>query len=124
MAPSNSRCTEVSHTGVPYTMASALVLLALGSIVAGYVFSDALIGWGTPFWNTSVQNAPGTHGAISSHMMPVLLSYLPMLTVPIGFTLAYCFLWPFPYCGNQGIRTVYLFLQARWHFDFVWNQQI
>lgn len=124
MAPANSRRTEVSHTGVPYTMASALTLLAIGSIFAGYQFSDALIGWGSPFWAASVQIAPGTNAAISSHMMPVLLSYLPLLTVPIGFTLAYCFLWPLPYCEDKGLRTLYLFLQARWHFDFVWNQQV
>jgi len=71
MAPANSRRTEVSHTGVPYTMATALVLLAIGSIFAGYFFSDSLIGWGTPFWAASVLNAPGSLQAVSSHMIPV-----------------------------------------------------
>jgi hypothetical protein len=124
MAPANSRRTEVSHTGVPYTMATALILLAIGSIVAGYAFSEALFGWGTPFWAASVLNAPGSMQAVSSHMIPVALSYLPLLTVPIGFILAFCFLWPLPYCADKGLRTLYLFLQARWHFDFVWNQQV
>jgi hypothetical protein len=57
-------------------------------------------------------------------MMPVLYTYLPLLTVPIGFVLAYSFLWPLPYCADTGLRTVYKFLMARWHFDFVWNTHV
>nr|AKJ85780.1 NADH dehydrogenase subunit 5 [Pediastrum duplex Group II] len=124
MAPSNSRRTEVSHTGLPYTMGSSLVILAIGSIFAGYLFNDSLVGWGSGFFSTSIINGPLTVQTVSSHMMPVLYTYLPLLTVPIGFVLAYSFLWPLPYCADTGLRTVYKFLMARWHFDFVWNTHV
>nr|YP_009054625.1 NADH dehydrogenase subunit 5 [Chlorotetraedron incus]AIK29113.1 NADH dehydrogenase subunit 5 [Chlorotetraedron incus] len=124
MAPANARRTEVSHTGVPYTMAVPLLILSIGSIVAGYVLSDSLIGWGSTFWGTGVQTSPATLQAVSSHMLPVWVAWLPLLTVPIGYVLAQSFTMPLPWCRNPFIKAVYLFLQARWMFDFVWNQQV
>lgn len=38
--------------------------------------------------------------------------------------MAYVFVWPLPTCAESYWKKAYLFLQARWHFDLVWNQQI
>jgi len=103
-------------------MAFPLIVLAVGSIFAGYMLSDALIGWGSPFWGTSIPLAPGTTAIVASHMIPVWASWLPLMSVVVGLALALAFTWPMPWCAEWHWKTVYLFLQARWHFDVVWNQ--
>lgn len=120
----NARRLELSTPGVPLTMALPLVLLAAGSIFAGYAFNDALIGWGTPLWQSSLTVAPGTVYAVESHMIPTWASWLPLFTVFLGLAAAISFTWPMPWCAEWGWKTLYLFLQARWQFDFVWNQQV
>lgn len=123
-AAPNARRLELSSPGVPYTMAAPLIVLAIGSIFAGYLFSDALIGWGTPLWQHSVTLTPGTLYAIDSHMIPAWGAQLPLLAVLTGLSLAICFLWPLPLCAEGFRNAIYRFLLARWHFDNVWNQQV
>ena len=120
----NARKSEVSHPGLTYTMMVPLALLAFLSVTAGYLFSDALIGWGTSFWNVSIQGAPSTLHAVSSHMIPVWAAWLPLASAFVGLGLAYSYTWPMPWCAETGQKTIYLFLQCRWMFDYVWNQQV
>jgi NADH:ubiquinone oxidoreductase subunit 5 (subunit L)/multisubunit Na+/H+ antiporter MnhA subunit len=120
----NARQTEVSHPGLSFTMFVPLILLAVLSVTAGYLFQDAFIGWGSSFWKTSVQTAPSTLYAISSHMIPVWIAWLPFFSAFVGLGLAFSYTWPMPWCAEPLQKSVYLFLQSRWMFDFVWNQQI
>ena len=121
-ATPNARRKEISAPGLPLTMAFPLMILATGSIFAGYILSDALIGWGSPFWGTSVPLAPATTAIVASHMIPVWASWLPLMSVIVGLSLALAFTWPMPWCAEYHWKAIYLFLQARWHFDVVWNQ--
>lgn len=123
-APANARRTEVSVPGIPTPMAIALSILAVGSIVAGYLASDALSGWGSDFWANSLYLAPATVHSVASHMIPVWAAWLPLASVMIGLALGIAYVWPMPWCANTVVRNIYLFLQARWHFDLVWNQQV
>lgn len=120
----NARKTELSLPGLTYTIMFPLLLLAILSVTAGYLFSDAMIGWGTSFWNGSILIAPSTLYSIDSHIIPVWAAILPLGSVIIGFLLAFCFSWPLPWCAEKFQKTIYLFLQSRWMFDFVWNQQV
>jgi len=65
-------------------MAVPLCILAFGSIFRGYLLSDALIGWGTDFWGNSIIASPATTQAVRSHMIPVWISALPLVTVGLG----------------------------------------
>jgi hypothetical protein len=51
------------------------------SIFRGYLLSDRAIGWGSDFWGNRIVNSPGTNRRIRSHMIPVWVSALPLLTV-------------------------------------------
>jgi hypothetical protein len=44
--------------------------------------------------------------------------------VALGCIYAYVFVWPLPFCAENYWKKAYLFLQNRWGFDIVWNQQI
>nr|ANN44635.1 NADH dehydrogenase subunit 5 [Hariotina sp. MMOGRB0030F] len=123
-APRNARKTELRIPGVPFTMVVPLCILAFRSIFRGYLLSDGLIGWGTSLWGNSIVTAPGTSYAVRSHMIPVWVAALPLVTVFLGAYLAYVFIWPLPYCAESYWKKAYLFLQTRWGFDLVWNQQI
>jgi NADH-ubiquinone oxidoreductase chain 5 len=101
-----------------------LILLAILSVLAGYLLNDGLIGWGTSFWNVSLVPAPSTVHAVSSHMIPLWASWLPFVSVFLGLGLAYSYTWPMPWCAETSYKTIYLFLQSRWMFDYVWNQQV
>ncbi len=57
-------------------------------------------------------------------MIPVWVSALPLATVFLGILYAYVFVWPLPFCAESYWKKPYLFLQNRWGFDIVWNQQI
>jgi len=98
-----------------------LILLRLGSVFSGYLASDAFIGWGNDLLALS---APASVDAVSSHMIPIWRSALPLITVPLGLLIAYVFLWPLPYCAESYWKKAYKFLQTRWGFDLVWNQKI
>lgn len=123
-ASPNARRSELSTPGLPLTMALPLIILSVGSILAGYFLSDALIGWGSGFWGTSVPLAPGNTAIVESHTIPVWASWLPLASVFLGLFLTLAYTWPMPWCAEFGWKTLYLFLQARWHFDLVWNQGI
>lgn len=120
----NVRRLEISKPGVPYTMGVPLRILAAGSIFWGYLLSDALIGWGSPFWQQRVTNAPATYFSVESHMIPTWAAWLPLASVFLGICRAIAYTWPLPYCAEGWTKAVYLFFMARWQFDLVWNQQI
>lgn len=123
-APNNARKTELRTPGVPLTMRIPLCVLAVGSIFRGYLLSDGLIGWGSDFWANSIISSPATTHAVRSHMIPVWASAQPLATVFLGCIYAYVFVWPLPYCAENYWKKPYLFLQNKWGFDIVWNQQI
>lgn len=123
-APNNARKSELRTPGVPLTMRLPLSVLAIGSIFRGYLLSDGLIGWGSDFWGNSIVTSPATAQAVRSHMIPVWVAALPLATVFLGCIYAYVFVWPLPYCAENYWKKPYLFLQNRWGFDIVWNQQI
>jgi hypothetical protein len=57
-------------------------------------------------------------------MIAVWAAWLPVATVFIGLAYGICYVWPLPWCAERVWKSIYLFLQARWQFDYVWNQQI
>nr|ALF99710.1 NADH dehydrogenase subunit 5 [Sphaeropleales sp. YC001] len=127
---SNAKKSELRTPGVPLTMRRSLGVLSVGRIGRGYVLSDGLIGWGTPFWGNSIVAAPAPgysfgRSRVTRHMIPVWASALPLATVFLGCVYAYVFVWPLPFCAESlWFWKAYLFLQNRWGFDIVWNQQI
>lgn len=120
----NARKNELSTPGLSFTMMVPLAILSFFSVTAGYLLNDALIGWGSGFWNISLLSAPSTIYAVDSHFIPVWSAWLPLLSVGVGLALAYAYTWPMPWCAEKAQKSIYLFLQCRWMFDYVWNTQV
>ena len=125
-APNNAKKNRQRVPGVPFSMTMPQCILAVLSIFRGYFLSDAVIGWGSDFWGTRIVNSPGTNRRIRSHMIPVWVSALPLLTVFQGQRAAAVFVYtgPLPFCTEKAPKKLYIFLRTRWGFDQVWNQQI
>jgi NADH-ubiquinone oxidoreductase chain 5 len=124
VSPISARKTEIPSPGLPAVMWIPLIILSIGSICVGYLFSDMLLGWGTNFWHHSVQISPTNVEWISSHFLPGTILWLPFWSAGIGLVLAISYSWPIPLFASSTSKVIYIFLQTRWQFDFVFNQQV
>lgn len=120
----SARLKELRTPGIPLPMAIPLLILSIGSITAGYFLREGLIGWGSDMFQNSIFGAPATIHPVARHMIPVWASYLPLASVFLGLGIARAFTWPLPWAILTFWKRIYLFLMARWQFDFVWNQQV
>ena len=102
----------------PIIMLAPLTILALGSILAGYIFKDLFMSYGkfSEFWNGSIffiepltiQNPPG----YILYLTPVLVT----ISIPISY---YLFLKEKSFIEGlvNSNRPIYLFLKNKWYFD-------
>ena len=117
------------HEG-SWRMTLPLFLLGLGSIFIGYLFRDAIIGLGTPFFNNAIFVLPENGDAyIEAEFIDAFYKWVPVmfsLTGAIGGFLLYHFFdrfivaWKLSSIG----QTIFIFLSNRWHIDQVYNNYI
>jgi NADH-quinone oxidoreductase subunit L len=104
----------------PWTMGLPLVLLALGSLLAGAIFMHLFIGSDqTEFWRGSLV----THGE-KAHEAPILVMLLPTLAMAAGFAVAWYFYLTkplVPFGLAKRFRGLYQFLLNAWYFDALYD---
>jgi NADH-quinone oxidoreductase subunit L len=104
----------------PWTMGLPLILLALGSLLAGAIFMHFFIGSDqNAFWRGSLV----THGE-EHHEVPLLVMLTPTLAMAAGFAVAWYFyitnpLVPFGLAKH--FRGLYQFLLNAWYFDALYD---
>lgn len=111
-----------------WVMQLVLVILALGSIYAGWLFKPMFIGLGTDFWNNSIAIKQGGSMLIEAEFLPIYVKLLPLAGTILGACLAYIctqLMVRQSYVYAQSyLRQVYLFLNQRWHYDKLLNEAI
>jgi NADH-quinone oxidoreductase subunit L len=104
----------------PWTMGVPLVLLALGSLLAGGLFFHLFLGSGqTEFWRDSLVTHTGEH-----HDVPLLVVLAPTLAMAAGFTVAWYFYITnplVPFGLAKRFRGAYQFLLNAWYFDALYD---
>jgi NADH-quinone oxidoreductase subunit L len=104
----------------PWTMGLPLVLLALGSLLAGGLFFHLFIGDGqTEFWRGSLVTHEGAH-----HEVPLWVVLSPTLAMVLGFAVAWYFYITnplVPFGLAKRFRGIYLFLVNAWYFDALYD---
>ena len=104
----------------PWTMGLPLVLLALGSLLAGAIFMHLFIGSDqTEFWRGSLV----PHGE-KAHEAPILVMLLPTLAMAAGFAVAWYFYLTnplVPFGLAKRFRGLYQFLLNAWYFDALYD---
>jgi NADH-quinone oxidoreductase subunit L len=104
----------------PWTMGIPLVLLAIGSLLAGAFFMHYFIGSDqTAFWRGSLV----THGA-EHHEVPLLVMLTPTIAMAAGFAVAWYFYITnplVPFGLSKRFRGLYQFLLNAWYFDALYD---
>ncbi len=120
----DSHAAEHVHES-PNIMIVPLYVLALGSVVAGWVANDAFVGEGRAgFWTDSIL-VLASHGALeAAHHAPFWVKALPTLVALAGIALAHLFYVRNPelpgICAAR-FRALYLFIYNKWYFDELYD---
>lgn len=129
LTPSNAylKTLEKAHDA-PFLMAFPLILLALGSIVVGFLGKDMMIGLGSNFWGNSLFVLPHNLSLLESEYIPQPQKMIPLSLIILGIIIAYIFSF---YPKNAYfLKTSYLglkfyhFLNKRWFFDKLYNDLV
>ncbi len=106
-------------------MLMPLYVLALGALIAGFVFAPYFIGHEEAlFWGGSITRAPGNELMHKIHEAPAWVKYSPFVAMALGFVLAYMF-----YIRNTELpkrlaamhQPIYQFLLNKWYFDELYD---
>ncbi|MCC5976497.1 MAG: NADH-quinone oxidoreductase subunit L [Salinarimonas sp.] len=109
----------------PPVMMIPLILLAIGSLVAGFLFKGVFIGDGyEAFWGDALYTRPDNTILVDLHYVPAWVVWSPFVMMAIGFGLAY---WMYvrdtsvPARIAQEQPLVYRFLLNKWYFDELYD---
>jgi proton-translocating NADH-quinone oxidoreductase chain L len=117
---SSQKVWKASHES-GYRMSIPLFILAFGSIFIGYIFRDLFIGFGTPFFNNSIFFLH-TDSFVTGEFLPVYIKFLPVILSLIGAFSAFILYHSFIYLFTlYKFQSLYIFLNNKWHFDFIYN---
>src|SRR5262245_5429854 len=103
----------------PWTMGLPLILLALGSLLAGGLAHLFIGGGQAEFWRGSLV----THTA-EGHQAPLWVALAPTVAMAVGFAVAWYFYITnplVPFGLAKRFRGVYLFLFNAWYFDALYD---
>lgn len=108
-----------------WVMSLPLIILALGSIYAGFLLKEMFIGLGTDFWNNAIFVNPQNASLIEAEFLPQSVKLLPVLWTVTGGVLAFiinmCFVKTSYLMASDSLKPFYLFLNRRWLYDKLLN---
>ncbi|MBF9195174.1 NADH-quinone oxidoreductase subunit L [Microvirga terrestris] len=109
----------------PLVMLLPLIVLAIGAVIAGYVFHEAFLGHGyEEFWKGALFTRPENHILEEMHHLPGWVPLLPTVMMALGFVLAYYMYivdakQPAKLAADHPI--LYRFLLNKWYFDELYD---
>jgi NADH-quinone oxidoreductase subunit L len=113
-----------AHEG-PWAMRLPLILLAVGAVVAGFVFYDAMVGHhAKDFWGASIHVAADNTVLKDKYDIPEWVFWAPLVVTVAGFVLASIF-----YFFNHGLGAkiaarggpLHSLLANKWYFDEIYD---
>ncbi len=112
---------EIMHES-PMVMIIPLIILAIGSIAAGFVFKDIFIGYNSPyeFWGNSIKFLE----PLSQNHPPLWFLLLTPAIVITTIPIVYYFIIKKQFLLDQivnGNKPLYNFLVNKWYFDELYN---
>lgn len=114
----------------PWQMSVPLGILALGSIFIGYLFRDAVLGLGTPFFGNAIFTLPiNSDSMIDAEFIDTQYKWLPVIfsmTGALGAFGLYHFMSHvlINFKLSKIGMTLYTLLSNKWHFNQVYNNLI
>ncbi len=109
----------------PKVMLIPLVLLAIGALVAGYLFSGYFIGHGNShFWGEAIRLAKENTILDDIHSVPFWVKTAPFVMMILGFALAWLFYLAKPDLPVRlaaSMPRLYQFLLNKWYIDELYD---
>ncbi len=106
----------------PLVMLAPLIILAVGSMLAGFIFKDLFMGYGffADFWKNSIFFLE----PLSSEHPPQFIIYLTPILVTISIPFSY-----YIFLKNKSVtnilvdtnKPIYYFLKNKWYFDELYD---
>lgn len=116
---------QQAHDG-SILMVMPLMILALGSLVAGFMMRDLMIGFGATTFQSGIYVDINNFVLIDSEFLGVAIKNIPLFSTIIGCLLATLFIGnnqfvdqrvSFTYKMKPMVYTILVFLSKKWHFD-------
>jgi NADH-quinone oxidoreductase subunit L len=109
----------------PWVMTVPLIALALGSLTAGFMLHNLLIGpnWDA-YWRHAIVIAPDNHVMEQMENLAAIVRYIPLLVGVAGIALAYWFYIVNPMVPVRladRFRPIYLLLLNKYYFDEIYD---
>jgi NADH-quinone oxidoreductase subunit L len=109
----------------PMVMLIPLFVLALGSVVAGFVFQKYFIGDAYKgFWGRALFEGKDNHILHAMHEVPPWVGWAPFGAMAVGFGIAWLYYIKAPWLPQwtaRNFRPLYLFLLNKWYFDEIYD---
>ncbi|PTW61123.1 NADH dehydrogenase subunit L [Breoghania corrubedonensis] len=109
----------------PPVMTVPLMVLALGALVAGFVFSGSFIGHHQgEFWKTALFMSADNHVLEEMHHVPQWVKWSPFVMMVIGLVVAWYFYIKAPDAPKRLAARhdgLYKFLLNKWYFDELYD---
>jgi NADH-quinone oxidoreductase subunit L len=123
--PRDEHAFEHAHESPP-VMTGPLLLLAIGALVAGFLFAPYFIEDGyAKFWRTSLFTLPDNSVLAESHAgESLLIKWMPTLMMLGGFVfayLAYIAVPSLPAWTVRNFKPIHAFLYNKWYFDELYD---
>ena len=108
----------------PILMTFPLVVLAILSILIGYVTKDLFIGLGSDFWKNAIFIHPVHYNQIDAEFIPQIYKLLPFLCSLLILFLVTLFYEYNIMFESIVIKHFYIFINQKWYFDVIYNKLI
>ena len=111
-----------AHEGT-WNLTLPLFLLSVLSILVGYMTKEFFIGFGTNFWSNSIFILPENYTMVDIEFINLFYKLLPLIVTILG-SLTAAYLYSFGIKKNILFKYLYLFLNRKWYFDKIINDNL
>jgi len=115
---------EHAHESPP-VMLVPLILLAIGALVAGYLFAPYFLGdHYAAFWKQALYTNADNHVLHEMHNVPQMIALSPTIAMVAGFLIAlisYVLLPGIPAWTVRTFKPIHAFLYNKWYFDELYD---
>jgi proton-translocating NADH-quinone oxidoreductase chain L len=112
-----------------WKMSLPLFLLAILTVLIGFLTKDIFIGFGTPFWGSSIFILPKNYVIVDIEFISYFYKILPLCVTLLGiFSALVLYVWGLNDFLNLKkqfwFKRIYMFFNKKWYFDKLYNQNI
>jgi NADH-ubiquinone oxidoreductase chain 5 len=125
--PNGNRSTILNAHEGSWKLTFPLLILALLSILVGYITKELFIGFGTNFWGSSLFTDPINYYLLDVEFIFLFYKLMPLILTVLGASCSF-FLYSlnvesyYEIKKTPSFKIFFNFLSRKWYFDRLYNQ--